>query len=115
VISHGLRLDGSRFWVIHRRRVYGPFDYEWSRDFCGVEFQYQGQKFGEYCSVEEICADLKPFHLPHNVFEVASIAIGTILSGILNGDPAANREIRLITKLTELGYCRYAQIESVAG
>ena len=35
--SHGLQLEGTRFWVKHRRRVYGPFDYEWCWQFGSVE------------------------------------------------------------------------------
>ena len=30
--THGIRFEGTRFWVLHRRREFGPFDYEWS---CG--------------------------------------------------------------------------------
>jgi hypothetical protein len=56
--SHGLRFDGSRFWVMHRRQEYGPFDYQWSSDLRGLEMIYQGEKFGEHCSENQIYADL---------------------------------------------------------
>jgi hypothetical protein len=34
--AHGLRFDGTQFWVVHRRREFGPFDYEWSRELDGI-------------------------------------------------------------------------------
>src|SRR5262245_31833571 len=82
--THGLRFADTCFWVTHRRREYGPFDYEWSKDLNGVELTYAGQKFGEYCSDAEIFADLKEFQLPTSVVEVGSIVIGCIVFGLLN-------------------------------
>ena len=35
--ASGLRFEGSAFWVRHRHREFGPFDYEWSRDMLGIE------------------------------------------------------------------------------
>jgi hypothetical protein len=67
VPHHVIVFGGLRFWVTHRRRDYSTFDYEWSRDFAGIELLDQAQKFGEYCSREEIFADLKPFQLPRRV------------------------------------------------
>ena len=109
--SHGLKFEGSRFWVMHRRRDYGPFDYEWSKDFCGVELMYRGQKFGEYCSAEEIFADLKQFRLPMRVVEVASIAMGCTLFGLLEGLNEPQREQHLLSQLHELGYEKFARID----
>jgi hypothetical protein len=106
--SHGVQLDGSRFWVKHRRRVYGPFDYEWTSDFCGVEMLYNGQKFGEYCSADEIFADLKPFQLPMCVVQVTSIVMGCVLFGVLNGLKEAERNQLLGERLRELGYGQFA-------
>ncbi|QDT98345.1 hypothetical protein [Gimesia aquarii] len=83
--THSIRFNGTCFWVLHRRKEFGPFDYEWSKDFSGVEFMYSGHKFGEYCSADEIFADLKQFSLPMSVVEVASLTIGTVLYGVLNG------------------------------
>jgi hypothetical protein len=101
--SHGIQLEGSRFWVKHRRRVYGPFDYEWNSDFCGVEMLYDGQKFGEYCSVDEIFADLKPFRLPMSVVRVTSIVMGCVLFAVLNGLRESERNQLLVDRLRELG------------
>ena len=109
--AHGIRFLGNRFWVIHRRRSYGPFDYEWSHDFCGIEFHYRGNKFGEYCSSEEMYADLKPFHLPASVFKVASISIGTVVQCMLNGMREDERDDILSNRLNELGFKHFAQIQ----
>jgi hypothetical protein len=106
--SHGIELDGSRFWVKHRRRVYGPFDYEWTSDFCGVEMLYDGQKFGEYCSVDEIFADLAPFNLPMSVVRVTSIVMGCVLYGVLNGLKESERNQLLAQRLRDLGFERFA-------
>lgn len=102
--SHGIHLDGSRFWVKHRRRVYGPFDYEWTSDFCGVEMLYDGQKFGEYCSIDEIFADLAPYRLPMSVVKVTTIVMGCILFSVLNGLKESERLELLSDRLRELGF-----------
>lgn len=107
--SHGLKFDGSRFWVLHRRREYGPFDYQWSADLRGLELIYRGQKFGEHCSADEIFADLKEFHLPRSVVEVASIVLGCRLFGIVNELSETERREFLIQKLCEHGYERCAE------
>ncbi len=107
--SCGLRFVGTRFWVIHRRRQYGPFDYEWSKDFNGIEMLYRGDKFGEYCSSEEIYADLKEFGLPMSVVEVTSIAIGSILYGLLNGLSSDEKQSLLVFRLCEHGYEKFSQ------
>ena len=88
--------------------MYGPFDYEWTSDFCGVEMLYDGQKFGEYCSIDEIFADLKPFHLPMSVVRVTSIVMGCVLFGVLNGLREAERHQLLIRRLRELGFEQFA-------
>jgi hypothetical protein len=106
--THGVEFDGSRFWVIHRRKKYGPFDYEWSSDFCGVELLYAGKKFGEYCSIDEVFADLKPFRLPMSVVSVTSIVIGCLLSGILQGIPEPERRQLVSLRLKEHGFGRFA-------
>ena len=108
MLNHGLRFQGTKFWIRHRRREYGPFDYEWSSDLRGVELMYRGEKFGEYCSPGELFADLKPARLPRTVVAVGSIVLGCIILGILNGlDPAARREL-IETRLRETGYERFA-------
>jgi len=105
--THGIQLDGSRFWVTHRRKTYGPFDYEWSSDFCGVVMLYDGQPFGEYCSLDELYADLKPFSLPMSVVRVTSIVMGCVLFGILNGLCEAERSRLVETRLHQHGFERF--------
>ena len=113
--SHKLRFSGTRFWVTHRRREYGPFDYEWSKDFCGIELVYRGHKFGEYVSAEEIFADLREFALPLTVVEVSSIVLGCVIYGVLNGLTEAERTRLLIERLTDAGHEKFTRIEIEAG
>ncbi len=110
-LRNGIQITGSTFHVVHRSRAYGPFDYEWSKDFCGVEFLYSGQKFGEYCSADEVYADLKEFRLPKRVYEVASISIATLVKSIFDGVPESERAELLVAQLTEMGLSRYAVVE----
>lgn len=107
--SHGLSFDGTRFWVTHRRRRYGPFDYQWSKDLRGLEMTFRGHKFGEHCSSEEIFADLKEFRLPRSVVEVASIVMGCLLYGIVHELSELQRREFLIEHLCEQGYERFAK------
>ena len=109
--AHGLRFDGTQFWVVHRRREFGPFDYEWSREFDGIELWYSGCKFGEICSEDEIFADLKEFQLPLRVVEVASVVFGATLRSILAGHSAVERRSDLIHLLTEHGCEAFLQIQ----
>ncbi len=106
---HGITFDGSRFWVTHRRREYGPFDYEWTPDLDGVALLYQGQKFGEFCSCSEIFADLKPFALPQRVVEVAVITLGAVLFGVLNGLDESHKRWAVYDHLTRRGLDRFAR------
>lgn len=99
--SHGLRFVDTQFWVIHRRREYGPFDYEWSVDFSGIELHYQGVKFGEVCSVHELFADMKEFGLPMRVVEVACVVFGCTLLGISAGFNDSERGELLSSVLRE--------------
>ena len=109
--AHGLRFDGTQFWVVHRRREFGPFDYEWSREFDGIELWFSGQKFGEICSEDEIFADLAEFKLPLRVVEVASVVFGSTLRSILAGDSARERRLNLIRLLTEHGCEQFLTIQ----
>lgn len=84
--------------------MYGPFDYEWTSDFCGVEMLYDGQKFGEYCSIDEIFADLRPFGLPMSVVRVTSIVMGCVLFGVLNGLKESERDQLVALRLREQGF-----------
>lgn len=107
--SHGLRFEESRFWVTHRRREYGPFDYAWSPDLGGIELLYRGTKFGEYCSADEIYADLKQFELPMRVVKVASIVLGCTLIGLLNSLSPPERRQLLVDRLVALGCEKFAE------
>lgn len=106
--SHGITVEGSTFWVVHRRRTYGPFDYAWSPDFCGVELLYRGEKFGEYCSRDELCADLRGYRLPMSVVAVTSIVMGCIVHGVLQGLAESERLELVRARLCEFGYARFA-------
>jgi hypothetical protein len=109
--THGIVFQGSRFWVMHRRRRYGPFDYEWSKDFAGIELTFEGDKFGEYCGKEEIFADLKHYRLPDAVVPVATIVMGCVVYGVLNGLRESERTQMIVNHLAERGFERFAQIE----
>jgi hypothetical protein len=110
--SHGIVFQGSRFWVTHRRRRYGPFDYEWSKDFAGIELTFAGDKFGEYCGKEEIFADLKEYRLPASVVPVATIVIGCVVFAVLNGLREEERERLIVEHLAKRGFERFALIET---
>lgn len=109
--SRGLRFRDSRFWVTHRHREYGPFDYEWSKDLCGIEMLYRGRKFGEYCSSDEIFADLKEFELPASVVEVASIVMGCIVFSMLNGYDRTDRHSMLAERLRAMGHEKFLHFQ----
>lgn len=105
--AHSILLDGTRFWVTHRRVQYGPFDYEWSPDFCGVALLYEGRKFGEYCTAQEIYADLRPDRLPLSVVRVSSIVMACVLLGVMNGLTELERSELLRQRLAEFGFDRF--------
>jgi hypothetical protein len=104
---HALRLHETSFWVIHRGREYGPFDYEWSSDMRGIELTFRGAKFGEICSQAEIYADLREFGLPMRVVEVASIVMGCIVSRIGHGLSAEDRRALIERRLHEFGCSQF--------
>lgn len=103
----GLRFDETRFWVRHRGREFGPFDYEWSPDLYGIELTFEGRKFGEICSQSEIYADLQGFGLPRRVTEVASIVAGCLLYGLLHGLAEPERRSLMAERLAEHGCSEY--------
>lgn len=105
--SRKLRFEENRFWITHRGRDYGPFDYEWSADLYGVELTYQGRKFGEICSESEIYADLQGFGLPRRVAEIASIVSGCLLYGLTNGLSDVERRRLLQSQLEQHGCGEY--------
>lgn len=107
--NHGLRFADTQFWVIHRRTEYGPFDYEWSMDFRGIELMYQGRKFGEVCSEREIFADMREFTLPMRVVEVASLVFGCVLVGITKGQSSWERQAFLKQTLLDYGCSQFCE------
>ncbi|MEZ6051434.1 MAG: hypothetical protein R3B91_06735 [Planctomycetaceae bacterium] len=111
--ARGIRWEDSRFWVIHRRREYGPFDYEWSHDLHGVTLLYRGQKFGEICNGCELFADLKEFQLPFAVSEVATVAIGCISFSVLHGLSLDERKRLISFRLTKHGYSEFALLPTL--
>lgn len=72
-----------------------------------MEFTYRDQKFGEYCSADEIFADLKQFALPMRVVEVACLTMGIVLYGVLNGLPETLWKGLLRERLDESGFERF--------
>ena len=64
-----------------------------------MELHFQGVKFGEVCSVDEIFADLKEFHLPRRVTQVACVVFGTTLLGITGGFSERERGLLLADTL----------------
>ena len=104
----GLRFEGTAFWVRHRSREYGPFDYEWNRDLSGIELLYQREKFGEFCSSDELCADLREHRLPMRVVEVSSIVCGSILLGLLSGLNVHQKREIVLEHLLSNGLSRFA-------
>ncbi len=100
-------LEDTAFWVAARGRCFGPFDYQWSPDLRGVELTYQGQKFGEICSREDLFADLAEFKLPMSICRVAIITAGTLAVGIAEGCCTDQRISALIDSLEQFGFGRF--------
>ncbi|MFY9254891.1 MAG: hypothetical protein WAO83_15685 [Fuerstiella sp.] len=100
-------LDETAFWVAARGRCFGPFDYQWSPDLRGVELTYQGQKFGEICSRDDLFADLAEFKLPMSICRVAIITAGTLAVGIAEGVCVDERVSSLIDSLEQFGFGRF--------
>ena len=96
--------------MVHRHREYGPFDYEWSADLSGLEMTFQGEKFGEYCSNDELFADLKPYKLPMSVIQVSTVVMGTQFYCILQGYSAAERRHEVVRRLSEFGLARFTNV-----
>lgn len=71
---------------------------------------YEGRPFGEYCSLDELYADLKPFSLPMTVVSVTSIVMGCVIFGILNGLREPERVELLTSRLREYGFNRFVLV-----
>lgn len=80
-----LRFEETAFWIRHRGREYGPFDYQWSKDLHGIELIFAGDKFGEFINPQQLHADLSEYQLPSKVSKVAAIVLGSIVFGIRQG------------------------------
>lgn len=80
-----LRFEETAFWVVHRGKEHGPFDYQWSKDLYGIELIYAGEKFGEFVDDSQLHADLSQYKLPRKVVRVAAIALGSMVFGIRQG------------------------------
>ncbi len=109
--THGIIFEGTGFHVRHRRKNYGLFDYQWSRDLAGIELLYQGEKFGELCSAESIYADLCEYKLPTSVVHVASLTLGVIIQCFTAGEPYDDRIIRIGATLCKHGFQRFAHFD----
>ncbi len=108
--DYGVILEETGFWVVHRRRRFGPFDYQFSSDLNGIEYLYQGEKYGEYCSAEEFFADLKPYQLPLRVTEVAIVVTASLTRCLFQGIAEAKRLEMIRQQLLRAGLERYQLI-----
>lgn len=107
----GLMFKEDRFWVIHQRRTYGPFEYQFNQDLRGLVLCYQGEAFGEVCSQEEFFIDLKPFGLPMNVAHVATLVYGWQHQCWKEAVDHRLHFDRLKDLLTEYGYAQYCPVK----
>lgn len=102
------------FDVIHRRRRYGRFTYEWTHDLNGLELLCERRKFGEICSAEQLCADLSDFAMPHPVRCVATIVLGCLVRELGDGRSHRDRLRRLRNELDKLGYAKFDLVDQQA-
>jgi hypothetical protein len=99
--THGLRFEETAFYVRHRRREFGPFDYQWTDGLGSVLLTFQGRTYGEICSPEQLYADLREFELPRRVVQVAILVVGCQLQSIRCGHAVSERTALLRHVLTE--------------
>ncbi|MCH2212337.1 MAG: hypothetical protein MK110_13615 [Fuerstiella sp.] len=97
----------TKWWITSRGQTWGPFDYQWSDDLHGIEFTFQGCKFGEVCSLDEFFADLAPFQIPISVCRVATVVAGSLAVSLSLAESAKSRSSRLRNGLTEFGFHRF--------
>ena len=74
----------------------------------GIEFLYRRKKFGEYCSDDEISADLKEFKLPMRVVEVTAVVCGSIIFGIIHGFSQSEKKAILLKNLQHSQLSQFA-------
>ena len=108
-VTHGVRFLDTAFVVIHRRREYGPFDYEWSTDLHSVDLTYRGVKYGEVCSPAQLYVDLREFRLPQRVVQVAMLVTGGVLQSLRQGCTPSERDLRIRRLLCAAGCGRFAE------
>ncbi len=87
-----LRFEETSFWIAHRGKEYGPFDYQWSKDLHGIELMFAGDKFGEFVSADQLHADLSEYELPRKVSKIAAVVLGSIAYGIGQGWDESTRK-----------------------
>jgi hypothetical protein len=107
-LTHGVRFVGTAFFVVHRRREYGPFDYHWGADLRSVDLTYRGVRFGEVWSAAQMFVDLREFRLPQRVVQVAVLVSGCLLHGLHRGDTLADRLRHIAAVLRQFGCGRFA-------
>jgi len=100
-------LCNTAWWIVSRRQTWGPFDYQWSTDLRGVEFTFQGSKFGEVCGKNEFFADLAPFRIPISVCRAAAIVAGSIAISISMAEDSEARASRISETLGEYEFGRF--------
>lgn len=105
--QHAIVVRGDSFDVIHRRRSYGRFTYQWADDLGGVELLCERKKFGEICTVEQFSCDLSDFEMPPPVRCVATIVLACIARELGRGRPDEERIARLRAELDRLGYANF--------
>lgn len=110
-VTHGIRFEEGAIWIRHRRREFGPFDYEWSKDYLGVELTFEGQKCGEFCSTSEYFVDLEPYGLPRTVVRVATIAMACLVESLRQGLTRPEREQLVFQQLARFGFARFERLE----
>lgn len=115
LVANEIILDDDKYWIVSRNELFGPFVYQWSGDLYGIEFTYQGEKFGEVCSDDEFFADLKPYGLPISVARVAALTAGVIAVGIRGGTSLDERVSHLISLLQRFDLQRFRIRESMPG
>ncbi len=111
-VANEIILNEDKFWIVSRNELFGPFVYQWSGDLYGIEFTYQGEKFGEVCSEDEFFADLKPFGLPISVARVVALTAGVITVSIRTGSSLDERAAHLIQLLQKFDLQRFSIRES---
>ena len=111
-VANEIILNDDKFWIVSRQELFGPFDYQWSGDLYGIEFTYQGQKFGEVCSDDEFYADLKPFGLPISVSRVAALMAGAIVISLRSGSSTDERVSHIVSLLETFELDRFSIRES---